>query len=220
MEPPQPSDRAVAGALLDDVVVFLVHAHVGAVHQFDDFDVAAPGYHALGPPDLLAFLGGALDIVEFAFLLTEHLQDNLVSHFLGYDLGAPGLLVVAFALGNGHIPVLGDLFQFGYVLNLVTLGLAVGHFLEEQGHAPGMVVVGRGAGRDHAGKVPGGDGLGGGAAQTHAAFGILAGLLGLGHPTGTLGADPATGAFGADGAGLHGQVAVENSFDTFGLGLL
>ena len=60
-----------AGALLDDVVVFLVHAHVGAVHQFHDLDVAAPGHHALGPPDLLAFLGGPFDVGEFAFLLAE-----------------------------------------------------------------------------------------------------------------------------------------------------
>ena len=38
--------QGAAGALLDEVVVVLVHAHVGAVHQFDDLDVAAPGHDA------------------------------------------------------------------------------------------------------------------------------------------------------------------------------
>ena len=211
--------QGAAGALLDDVVVFLVHAHVGAVHQFHDLDVAAPGHHALLPPDLLAFLGGPLDVVEFAFLLAEHLQD-LVGHFLGNGFHAPGFLVVALTLADGYVPVLGDFFQFGHVFNLISLGLAVGHFLEEQGHATGVVVVGGSSGRHHAGKIPGGNGLGGGAAQTHPALGLFAHLLRFGHPAGTLGANLTTGAFGADGAGLHGQVAVEYGFDTFGLGLL
>ena len=38
--------QGAAGGLLHEVVVFLVHAHVGAVHQFHHLDVDAPGHHA------------------------------------------------------------------------------------------------------------------------------------------------------------------------------
>ena len=71
-----------AGALLDEVVVVLVHAHVGAVHELHDLDVAAPGHDALFPPDLLALLGGPLDVDELAFLLAE-LRQDLVGQFHG-----------------------------------------------------------------------------------------------------------------------------------------
>ena len=212
-----------AAALLDDVVVVLVHAHVGAVHQFDDLDVAAPGHDAVFPPQFQAFLGGPLGVGELAVLLAE-LQQNFIGHFQGDGFFGAGLGILALALGGGHVPILGEPVQLGHVFELVALGLSQGHFLEQLGHAPGMVVVGGGPGADHAGEVPGHDGLGGGAAQARALLLLFAGLafllLGGRHPAGTLGADAAAGAFSADGAGLHGRGPVPNGLDPVRLGLL
>ena len=211
-----------AGALLDDVVVFLVHAHVGAVHQFDDLDVVAPGHHPQLAPDFLAFLGSPVHIGDFAGLLAE-LQQDLVGQVLGNGFFGAGLGLVAFTLADGHAPVLGHPLQLGHIFDLVTLGLPMSHFLEQQGGSPGMVVVGRGPAADHAGEVPGHDGFGGGAAQAHTLLLLLLALfrlLGRRHPAGTLSADAAAGAFGADGAGLHGIGPVPNGFNAFRLGLL
>jgi hypothetical protein len=204
-------------------VVVLVHAHVGAVHQFHHLDVDAPGHHPVFAPDLLAFLGGAAHVVDLALLLAE-LRQDLGAQLFGDVGGRAGFGLVAFTHGDGDIPIPGYPAQFGHVLDLVALGPAVGHFDEQLGHAPGVVAVGRGAGGHHAGEVPGHDGLGGGAAQAHALLLLFAGLafllLGGRHPAGPLGADAAAGPFNADGARLHGLGPVPNGLDAFGLGLL
>jgi hypothetical protein len=83
MEPPQPSPNGGPGALLHDVAVVLVHAHVGAVHDLHDLAVDAPGHHVQVLPQLITGFGGALGVVDLAVLLAP-LAQGLFAHFLGY----------------------------------------------------------------------------------------------------------------------------------------
>jgi hypothetical protein len=109
MEPPQPSDEGGAGALLDDVVIFLVHPHVGAVHEFHDLDVAAPGHDPELAPELHPLLGGPLGREDQLAVLLAEFGHDLVGQLLGDDFGGPGLGLVPFAFGEGYVVVPGDL---------------------------------------------------------------------------------------------------------------
>ena len=56
-----------AGTLFDQVFVILVHAHMGAMHDFDDFAVDIARLDAGFGPFFIQGLGGAFQVDQFAF---------------------------------------------------------------------------------------------------------------------------------------------------------
>ena len=128
-----------------DIVHFLVNAHRGPVQHLDAFAVDGPGGDAQLLPDLLAFLGRAAEIRQFAALLAE-LIEELERHLLGDFVHGLALDIDA--------EIAGHAVQFAHVLDLEILGFAASHCEQRVGQVPRMVGMGRGPGGNHTRKIP------------------------------------------------------------------
>ena len=195
-----------AAALLGDILVVLVHAHVGAVHEFHDLPHGPPGHDTLFAPGFKGLgrnpLGKRnlpldLDVGPFE-LFVKIGCDLLDAATLGFDAD-----------------FLGHAFQFVHVLDFVIQDFAVDHLTEEIQHAHTMVGMGGAAGGHHAGKIAGHDGIDSGAANPH----LVVGRFGV-QPTGSHGAMLAAGGIRPDGAGFHVGCAVKGGFNAVAFGLL
>jgi hypothetical protein len=118
MEPPQPSARAAAGALFDQVFVILVHAHVGAVHDLDDFTVDVPGRRRLSSIFHRAVPGRVW--VEQLALGLAPLVEGHFSHFQGDFVDVPVFDFTVDLNGDGHVPGWGDGQQLVGVFDFVA----------------------------------------------------------------------------------------------------
>src|SRR4030042_5578449 len=150
--------------LEQDVLIILIHTNGGAVHEFDNFAIDAPGKYSQLAPDFLARCGSPLREVQFAFLLPEHAHAAL-AHFEGYILDG--------TLADLDIQVGRHLEQFDAVLDFIVRSLALGRHYQGFGNRPTVIGVGRGSPGNHAGEVAGHDGVHGRATNAPALVGLL-----------------------------------------------
>jgi hypothetical protein len=116
MEPPQPSARAARVHLLHQVFVVLVHAHVGAVHDFDDFTVDIARNHTGFFPFLIERRRRALGVKQLPFGLAPLVQ-GFLGHFQGDFVNIAIFDFAVFFNGDGHIQEGGNQQQLVGVLD-------------------------------------------------------------------------------------------------------
>ncbi len=145
-------------ALLSDVLIVLVNAHVRPMHQFHDFPHGAPRDHALLAPGLQGLVRNSCDKGDFSLHLGIGALQFLVK-VNGNIFDLPALHI------NAHIA--GHLFQFKRVLDGIVLHLATDHFPENIQHAHPMVCVRGSPTHHHPGEVPRHNGINGGTANPH-----------------------------------------------------
>jgi len=201
-----------AGALLGDVLVILVHTHVGAVHDLDDFPVDIPGLDALGFPFFVQRFRRPFQIQELAFGLTP-----LIAGFLAYFQGDfVHIAILRFTVhfnGGGYAQMRRDRQQFVHIFDLIGFGLFPGRGKKNLGHTAAVVGMGGSAGSHHAREVTGGNGVGGGPAQALAGVLALDPALGQRYAAGSHGTVLTANALHADVAGFHLYGSVKNRFN-------
>ena len=145
-----------AHGMLQQVLVILVIADVGAVQRLDHFPVHPSGHDLVLLPQFLPFLRRSLQQHDLALLLPE-LGDVQVGQIVGDFFGRAPL--------DRDVVVSGHCAQLGHIPNHVALGLVIGHGLEREGHVAPVVGMGGRASGNGPDEVAGLDRVDGGAAD-------------------------------------------------------
>jgi hypothetical protein len=174
---------------------------VRAVHDLDDFPIDSPRHDAIFAPAALLVLWCSFRELELPILLPE-LRERSLGHIAGYFLFASPFLRDAGLTGQS--PHLGLVFYL-----VITLAFS-GHE-ERMGDVPPMVRMGGRTGCNHPGEVPGGDDIGGSAAD--APSGTFAEWIDAARPHGANAT--ANAQLPETALGLHGIVSVEGQFDAY-----
>ena len=192
--------------LLHNIIIVLVNADVGTVHDLHDLPHGSPGHNAMFSPRFQSLCRHPFGKGNFAFNLgvgpLEFLIE-IISHFDGFTT-------------LYHDPDAGgDITQFRLILDLESLDIPFDHLPKHIEHAHAMVGVGSRSARHHTGKIAGANGVDGGTANTHARIGVA-----CVEPAGPHETMLAAGRLRTDRAGLHVESSLEGIFLAVGCHLL
>ena len=203
--------QRATGRRQQETLVILIDAHVGAMHQLHHLAVDAPRHDPQLPPDLLPFGRRPFYKRDLPVLAAE-LLERLFAH-LDSDL-------LNGAVADLHIQIHRNLVEL-----LLVLDLELGHFpfggrQKSLGDAAGMVRMGRASGRDHPGKVAGGNRFGGRTAEPHPLLRRSLLFLRRRDAARAHRAVLAATSLRADGTGFHRLRPIEYGFATVNGGFL
>jgi len=141
--------QGASGPLQHDIMIFLIHTHVGSMHGLNNLTINAAWLHTQFFPDCLLFFRRPLDHGEQTVLLTE-LSQGLGPQFKGDLVLVPSL--------DGNAEDLSHGMELLHIFNLVRR-FTLGSGDKAAHHLPRMIRVSRSSSRDYTGKIPGSDGI-------------------------------------------------------------
>ena len=185
---------------------------MGPVHDLHNFPIDISGQYSQFFPAFIKGCRGSLQIGQFAFGLAPFSQ-SFFSHFKGNFIKIPIHCFAVFFNRSGHIKVRCDLDQSFRRFDRVIFGFFSGHRQKDFGHRTSVIRMGCGAGRHHAGKISGRDGVCRSTAQPFSSIFTLDSSFGHRQAARSHSTVFTAGSLHSDIAGFHGHRPVKNRLD-------